>query len=140
MPGDVHVYLFDFNGSKDAVDIARELMLIESDSVVVVPINAPDVLPLVRSDPRVSLVPCVVTCDAATGEWRDVYTGDFLFTHFLAPLRRAVKAKRSEVAPSPYADEAQSPQRPTSAAPGSGGAPSAQEMAECMMQEREASG
>lgn len=135
MPGDVHVYLFDFNGSKDAVEIARELMLVESDSIVVLPINAPDVLPLVRADPRVSLVPCVVTCDASTGEWRDVYTGDFLFTHFLAPLRRAVKAKRSEAAPSPYADEAQTAQRPGSGPAGSG--QSAQEIAARMMQERE---
>ena len=88
----LHVYLFDTQGSSESVDVAKELVSMRLPDVKVLPVSAESVRSLMVSDGRVPLVPCVVSVDTKTGDWKDVFTNDFLFTHFMDPLRAATTA------------------------------------------------
>ena len=100
----LHVYLFDTNGSSESVELARELVRMRLPDVRVLPANAPGVRELLVADARVPLVPCVVTMDVKTGEWRDVYTKEFLLSHFVQPLRAALAPRSAAPEEEPSAD------------------------------------
>jgi hypothetical protein len=88
----LHVYLFDSAGSRESVDIAHELVRLQLPDVRVLAVNAASVRKQMLRHGRLPLVPSVVTVNLQTGEWAEVYTHDYLVTHFLDPLRAAVAA------------------------------------------------
>ena len=89
----LHIYLFDTQGSSESVDMAKELVAMKLPDVRVLPVSAEPIRNLMVSDTRVPLVPCVVSLDTRSGEWKDVFTNNFLLTHFMEPLRAATTAK-----------------------------------------------
>lgn len=118
----LHVYLFDTQGSRESIDVAKELVSMKLPDVRVLPVSAEPVRQLMLADGRVPLVPCVVSLDMQSGEWKDVFTNTFLQSHFVEPLRAATQRK-AEPEPRPQ----QQPDRQLSI----------NEIAQRMMDERE---
>ena len=87
----LHVYIFDTKGCAEGVKVAQELVATRLPDVRVLPVSCPPIREMMIRDGRVPLVPCVVSIDTRTGEWKNVYTNEFLVSHFLEPLRAATK-------------------------------------------------